>query len=924
MIASGTATDPIGVTASDTTAITVAGATGTRTIRRSLFENRVNWGSPTPGFEFTQGPTFGPLTTGYPSGPVSLSTSFQMLRDCEIVACRFYKAPLLAGTIPFALFDSAGTALASASLVCVADEGGWREIALGPAAVTLGAYYSVGYFVPNDNYAMSAWIWNAQDTVVYPFAVRGLNESGGLRTFGAGHHAGPAFVCPGVNERSATNWYIEPIAQWQDDLPGYRGGTSFYSQFENGGSSYAFPLAVYFADSENLAGYDAIGVNTLIAGSPSDEYIAAVKATGMDWYPTLYGGDMSAPVAVQEDPVLAARVRGYYLTDEPDLITPYNSPAAVRAWRDAARLRDSTRPIMLGLSYNPVKNQGYTAQPPTGTPLTWNQSWIDYAALADILQCDFYSLAASDSFSQTAGPGDPNRYGTWAYPPQIRRMAELNEARTPIWGVVETTSQLPGLPTPEDVRRACWALLIPGARGLVIFDHRFADADVTQDFAAALHNPAMSAMLTALSATLQSMSGALMAPEANLIESYQSTGTLAAAQGGYAQGARVPVLYSSRVVGGDSYLFAQAIRAGTTTVTFHVPTLPGAVLTVIGESRTVTLDGAGAFTDDFDDGDYTVRLYTTSATPVFTAPANTVAPALTGTATTGNALTCSTGTWTGVPTPTYSYQWQRAGVNIAGATSAAYTLQVADEGNAIRCAVTATNVAGTVSANSNTVTAAAAPPPSTVYRDAVLADTPAGYWRLGDLTDTSGNGLTLTASGTVTDQPSLLVGDGNGAKGFTFAGSSMLSASDIPALNPTVAIAFEAWVKPQSGQQSIMGKGAHHISLAASGNKFTVAFGISIGGVIDVASTSTWVAGQTYHVVGVYDGGALRLYINGVQDAIVTFATALAAQTGTPLTIGHSANPSYFTLDGTVDEVAVYGHALSAARVLAHYVAGTT
>ena len=43
-------------------------------------------------------------------------------------------------------------------------------------------------------------------------------------------------------------------------------------------------------------------------------------------------------------------------------------------------------------------------------------------------------------------------------------------------------------------------------------------------------------------------------------------------------------------------------------------------------------------------------------------PENTVAPAITGSAQTGHVLTCSTGTWTGEPTPTYTYQWKRAPV----------------------------------------------------------------------------------------------------------------------------------------------------------------------------------------------------------------------------------------------------------------------
>ena len=91
-------------------------------------------------------------------------------------------------------------------------------------------------------------------------------------------------------------------------------------------------------------------------------------------------------------------------------------------------------------------------------------------------------------------------------------------------------------------------------------------------------------------------------------------------------------------------------------------------------------------------------------------PANTGAPALTGTALTGQTLTCSQGTWTGSPTPTYAYQWKRAGANIAGATASTYLLVAGDVGQAIKCTVTATNSQGSASADSNSVVPSAATP----------------------------------------------------------------------------------------------------------------------------------------------------------------------------------------------------------------------
>lgn len=82
-------------------------------------------------------------------------------------------------------------------------------------------------------------------------------------------------------------------------------------------------------------------------------------------------------------------------------------------------------------------------------------------------------------------------------------------------------------------------------------------------------------------------------------------------------------------------------------------------------------------------------------------PANTVAPAVTGTAQVRQTLSCSTGTWDGVPAPTFTYQWQSNSSNISGATSSTYQIVDAYVGTVMRCVVTATNAIGTASANSN-------------------------------------------------------------------------------------------------------------------------------------------------------------------------------------------------------------------------------
>jgi hypothetical protein len=72
-------------------------------------------------------------------------------------------------------------------------------------------------------------------------------------------------------------------------------------------------------------------------------------------------------------------------------------------------------------------------------------------------------------------------------------------------------------------------------------------------------------------------------------------------------------------------------------------------------------------------------------------PVNSVAPAITGTATQGQTLTCSTGTWSNTP-DAYAYQWNRSGVAIIGATASTRVLAAGDVGATMTCTVKATNL----------------------------------------------------------------------------------------------------------------------------------------------------------------------------------------------------------------------------------------
>lgn len=102
--------------------------------------------------------------------------------------------------------------------------------------------------------------------------------------------------------------------------------------------------------------------------------------------------------------------------------------------------------------------------------------------------------------------------------------------------------------------------------------------------------------------------------------------------------------------------------------------------------------------------------------PIVTAttPVNTAIPTISGTAAEGQTLTATTGTWTNSPT-SYTYQWQRDGLDIAGSINQTRALTSADIGFQINVTVIGANADGpgakAISASVGPVVAASTPVP---------------------------------------------------------------------------------------------------------------------------------------------------------------------------------------------------------------------
>jgi hypothetical protein len=152
------------------------------------------------------------------------------------------------------------------------------------------------------------------------------------------------------------------------------------------------------------------------------------------------------------------------------------------------------------------------------------------------------------------------------------------------------------------------------------------------------------------------------------------------------------------------------------------------------------------------------------------APANTSLPLISGTATQGQTLTETNGTWSNSPT-SFSYRWEDCDTSgsacsaIAGATAQTYALAAADVGSTIRVVETASNAAGAGSPASSAQTAVVVPlPPAitsvpgisgTVTQGQTLTEThgawsnsPTSYGYQWEDCDSSGNGCSAVTGAT--------------------------------------------------------------------------------------------------------------------------------------------------------------------------------
>jgi hypothetical protein len=209
----------------------------------------------------------------------------------------------------------------------------------------------------------------------------------------------------------------------------------------------------------------------------------------------------------------------------------------------------------------------------------------------------------------------------------------------------------------------------------------------------------------------------------------------------------------------------------------------------------------------------------------------------------------------------------------------------------------------------------------------------------------SGHNMAKGAGGATADSDTAAA-DSDGWGGFC----AVPTTDPRTGLNSATAFTVEAWVNPAEtgrnfegivaksggttgGQRNSNNQGGfclseNYLAYLDSANMigfdFHVYNGVGHGGAEVVVPLNVQV-GTWYHLVGVFDGTNCWLYVNGTNMTAAGYGYQMPMvgsylpDTWNQLQIGSSRNLNGNNYHGSIDEVAIYTNALSAARILAHY-----
>jgi len=213
------------------------------------------------------------------------------------------------------------------------------------------------------------------------------------------------------------------------------------------------------------------------------------------------------------------------------------------------------------------------------------------------------------------------------------------------------------------------------------------------------------------------------------------------------------------------------------------------------------------------------------------------------------------------------------------------------------------------------------------YAGQVLAHNPISYWPLNESSGSSG---TCDVQGRNHGQlyGGVTPGQTNAVAqaAMSFNGSGHVGFAAPTLLQPTAALSVEGWIKTTAmGLQTVMRSRLSGYGLYLQDGKPTAfacgaaapcAESLSGSFAYKLQGSSSVADDRWHHLVLTKDAATSNLYVDGVVAQSIAH-TEPVAYAGTGIAIGRDGDAASYTT-GSIDEVAVYGYALTAAQVQAH------
>ena len=219
------------------------------------------------------------------------------------------------------------------------------------------------------------------------------------------------------------------------------------------------------------------------------------------------------------------------------------------------------------------------------------------------------------------------------------------------------------------------------------------------------------------------------------------------------------------------------------------------------------------------------------------------------------------------------------------------------------------------------------------YSTQVQVDGGQPYWRLGETSGSTFASAVGSYDGTWTGSPTLGVAgalNGDANKAVTLNGTSQYgTVTNSTQLGKTNNFSLELWVKRSKNatSQAIVGKpltattkSENYAFWFDTTNK--IRFEVGAGNKSATVTSAAALDANWHHVVGTFASGALKLYVDGTLSASATASFTTATTNSSTLDIGRAGTTSYY--GGSIDEVALYSTALTAAQVSDHRSKGVT